>query len=250
MNITGNTVFIPGATSGIGLALAHRLRHRGNTVIIGGRRAELLADLRAEHGFGTVPIDVSDSASIAHAAATVIAGYPDLNVLVTMAGIMQHEDWHEPETFLATAEHTVATNLLGPVRLIAAFSTQLQSQPAATVITVSSGLAWVPLARTPTYSATKAAIHALSEAIRLQFSDTSVQVIELVPPAVRTDLMNNVNNPRAIPLDDFADETLRLLETQPDAHEVLVDAVKFQRFAERRGEYADALKVVNGGHRR
>lgn len=249
MNITGNTIFIPGATSGIGLALAQRLQSRGNTVIIGGRRTEKLDELRDKHGFATVRIDTGDPDSIADAAKNVIAVHPDVNVLIAMAGVMLPEDWHTPEKFLATAEQTVATNLLGPIRLIAAFTEQLQSQPASAVITVSSGLAWVPLAVTPTYSATKAGIHALSEAIRLQLADTSVQVIELVPPAVRTGLMNNADNPRAIPLDDFADETLRLLEQRPDAHEILVEAVGFQRFAERRGEYSQASEVINGGHR-
>lgn len=162
MNITGNTIFIPGATSGIGLALAQRLKARGNTVIIGGRRTQLLDELR-EQGFDTVRIDTADPQSITDAAAWVIAEHPELNVLVTMAGVMLPEDWHTPEGFLQTAEDTVSVNLLGPIRLIGAFIGQLQSQPGSTIITVSSGLASVPLARTATYSATKAAIHSLSE---------------------------------------------------------------------------------------
>ncbi|MEU3511979.1 SDR family NAD(P)-dependent oxidoreductase [Streptomyces longwoodensis] len=248
MNITGNTIFIPGATSGIGLALARRLKSRGNTVIVGGRRAEVLDELR-DQGFGAVRIDTSDPQSITDAAAQVIAEYPDLNCLVTMAGVMLPEDWHTPEGFLETAEHTVTTNLLGPIRLIAAFIQQLQSLPEATIITVSSGLASVPLSRTPTYCASKAAIHSLSEAIRLQLADSSVQVIELVPPAVRTGLGDTSRNPRAVPLDDFADDVITLLETEPDAHEILVEQVKFQRYAERRGEYDTAVAVINGGAR-
>ncbi|MCC4321227.1 SDR family oxidoreductase [Streptomyces malaysiensis] len=248
MNITGNTIFIPGATSGIGLALAQRLKARGNTVIIGGRRTQLLDELR-EQGFDTVRIDTADPQSITDAAAWVIAEHPELNVLVTMAGVMLPEDWHTPEGFLQTAEDTVSVNLLGPIRLIAAFIGQLRSQPGSTIITVSSGLASVPLARTATYSATKAAIHSLSEAIRLQLADTSVQVIELVPPAVRTGLGDTSGNPRAIPLDGFADDVIGLLETRPDAHEILVEQVKFQRYAERRGEYDAALATINGGPR-
>ncbi|MFE9252720.1 SDR family oxidoreductase [Streptomyces sp. NPDC007088] len=245
MRISGNTLFIPGATSGIGLALAQRFKSRGNTVIIGGRRTEILDELR-EQGFGTVRIDTADPNSVTEAAARVIAEYPDLNGLVNMAGIMVPEDWHKAEDFLSVAEDTVNVNLLGPIRLIAAFTEQLQSQPSATIINVSSGLAFVPLARTATYSATKAAIHALSEAVRVQYADTSVQVIELVPPVVATGLADTARNPRAIPLDDFADHVVELLEGEPDAHEILVEQVGLQRYAERRGDYEKVFGIING----
>lgn len=245
MKISNNTIFIPGATSGIGLALALRLKACGNTIIVGGRRTEVLEKLSTEHGFATVHIDVADSHSIQSATAQVIADHPKLNVLLAMAGIMVPENWHEADSFLQVAEDTVNTNLLGPIRLIAACMQQLKSQPNASIVTVSSGLASVPLAHTPTYCATKAAIHMLSEAIRLQLADTSVQVIELVPPAVQTSLMDNDKNPRAMPLEAFADAVIDLLEQQPDAHEILVEQVKFQRFAERRGEYDKVLAVIN-----
>lgn len=245
MDVTGNTIFIPGGTSGIGLALAQRLKDRGNTVIVGGRRTEILEQLR-EAGFSTVRIDIADPGSITDAAAQVTAEHPGLNGLVAMAGVMMPEDWHSSDGFLQTAEATVTTNLLGPIRLIAAFIEQLQSQTASTIITVSSGLASVPLARTVTYSATKAAIHSLSESIRVQLADTAVQVIELAPPIVNTGLMDTANNPRAMALDDFADNVIELLETQPDAHEILVEQVKLQRYAERRGEYDKVFGIING----
>jgi len=249
MNINDrNTIFIPGATSGIGLALARRLKDRGNTVIVGGRRTDLLEQLRDEHGFHAVEIDTTDPCSIDSVAERVTSEHPDLNGLLAMAGIMQPEDWHGSDGFLSVAEETVTSNLLGPIRLIAAFTEHLQSRPASTILTVSSGLASIPLGLTPTYNATKAAIHMLSESIRLQFADTSVQVIEIVPPAVRTTLMNQENEPRAMPLDEFADETIRLLETEPDAHEILVENVKFMRFAEQRGDYASVVAAVNGQH--
>src|ERR1700733_8127523 len=110
MNISGNTIFIPGSTSGIGLALALALQARGNTVIVGGRRAELLDQIAAGHpGIDTVQIDTADAASIASAAKHVLDRHPDLNVLVAMAGIMRIEDWHQPESFLASAESVVTT---------------------------------------------------------------------------------------------------------------------------------------------
>ncbi|ETA05535.1 DltE [Gordonia alkanivorans CGMCC 6845] len=247
MNITGNTIFIPGATSGIGLALALRLQQKGNTVIVGGRRTELLEQIRTEHpDIHTVAIDTTDPGSIDAAAASVIAEHPDLNVLVTMAGIMRVEDWTSPAGFLATAEATVTTNLLGPIRLIGAFIEHLQTRPHATIMTVSSGLAFTPLRVTPTYNATKAAIHMLSESLRLQFDGTTVEIVELVPPAVRTDLMPGQRDSEfAMPLDDFVTEVIELIDTQPDATEIQVDRVKFLRHAESRGDYAEVVATLN-----
>jgi uncharacterized oxidoreductase len=247
MNITGNTIFIPGATSGIGLALALQLQTRGNTVIVGGRRTELLDRIAAEHpGIGTVRIDTADPDSIATASAEVRQRYPGLDVLIAMAGIMRIEDWHTPEGFLATAEATVTTNLLGPIRLIAAFIEHLRQRPAATIMTVSSGLAFTPLRVTPSYNATKAAIHQLSESLRLQLADTKVQILELVPPAVRTGLLPGQETSEfAMPLEDFITEVMSLLESQPDATEIQVERVKFLRYSEVRGDYEQTVATLN-----
>jgi len=247
MDITGNTVFIPGATSGIGLALALELLGKGNTVIIGGRRAELLEQLAGEHpGLDTVRIDTADAASIATACEEVLARHSDLNVLVAMAGIMAVEDWHSPAGFLASAESIVTTNLLGPIRLIGAFVEHLQGRPDATIITVSSGLAFAPLKATPSYNASKAAIHMLSESIRLQLADTSVKIVELVPPAVRTSLLpGQEESSFAMPLDEFVSEVVSLLESQPDATEIQVERVKFLRYGEARGDYGQVVATLN-----
>jgi uncharacterized oxidoreductase len=247
MNISGNTVFIPGSTSGIGLALALALQAKGNAVIIGGRRADLLARLAAEHpGLDTVQIDTSDPASIAAAAKEVLTRHPDLNVLVAMAGIMRIEDWRHPEGFLASAESVVTTNVLGPIRLIAAFTEHLQSRPDATLVTVSSGLAFTPLAATPSYNASKAAIHLLSESIRLQYADTTVRVVELEPPSVQTGLVpGQETNEVAMPLDDFIAEAMALFETEPDAKEIQVERVKFLRYGEARGDYDQVVAALN-----
>ncbi|MFB4263331.1 SDR family oxidoreductase [Nonomuraea sp. GTA35] len=247
MNISGNTVFIPGATSGIGLALALALQSRGNTVIVGGRRTELLERIAAENpGIDTVQIDTTDAASIDAAAKQVLARHPDLNVLVTMAGIMRVEDWHRPESFLASAEAVVTTNVLGPIRLIAAFVEHLQEQPDATIVTVSSGLAFTPLKVTPSYNASKAAIHMLSESIRLQLADTSVKVVELEPPSVRTSLLPGQESSEfAMPLEEFVAEVVALLESRPDAKEIQVERVKFLRYGEARGDYDQVVATLN-----
>ncbi|MEU4714773.1 SDR family NAD(P)-dependent oxidoreductase [Micromonospora purpureochromogenes] len=247
MNISGNTVFIPGSTSGIGLALALELQARGNTVIVGGRRTDLLKQIAAEHpGIDTVTIDTADPASIASAGREVLTRHPDLNVLVTMAGIMRVEDWHQPETFLASAEAVVNTNVLGPIRLIAAFIEHLRAQPDATIMTVSSGLAFAPLKVTPSYNASKAAIHMLSESIRLQLADTTVKVVELEPPAVRTSLLPGQEHSEfAVPLDEFVAEVVGLLEAQPEAKEIQVERVKFLRYGEARGDYDQVVETLN-----
>jgi uncharacterized oxidoreductase len=247
MNISGNTIFIPGSTSGIGLALALALRARGNTVIVGGRRADLLERIAAEHpGIDTVQIDTTDAASIASAAKEVLERHPELNVLVAMAGIMRIEDWHQPESFLASAESVITTNVLGPIRLIAAFIEHVRAQPDATIITVSSGLAFAPLKATPSYNASKAAIHMLSESLRLQLADTAVKIVELVPPSVRTSLLpGQEDSELAMPLEEFVTEAVALLQAQPGAKEIQVERVKFLRYGEARGDYDQVVDTLN-----
>ncbi|MGV9910509.1 SDR family oxidoreductase [Streptomyces tendae] len=247
MNISGNTIFIPGSTSGIGLALALALRAKGNTVIVGGRRTELLERIAAAHpGIDTVQIDVADPASVASATKQVLAGHPDLNVLVAMAGVMHIEDWRYPGSFLTTAESTVTTNVLGPIRLIAALVEHLQTRPDATIMTVSSGLAFAPLKVTPSYNASKAAIHMLSESLRLQLAGTSVKVMELEPPSVRTALLpGQEDNELAMPLDEFIAEVVDLIEARPDAEEIQVERVKYLRYGEARGDYDEVVQTLN-----
>lgn len=249
MNLTGNTVFIPGATSGIGLGLALRLQAEGNTVIVGGRRTVLLEQIRAEHpGIDTIAVDTADPASIAAARDDLAIRYPGLNTLITMAGIMEPEDLRDPAA-LDVAERTVEVNLLGPIRLIHAFLPGLLAQPAATVMTVTSGLAYVPLPITPTYNATKAAVHSFTESLRVQLDSSNVQVIELVPPATRTTLMNQQDSETAMPLEDYLDEVMSLLDADPKAEQILVERVKWQRNAEAEGRYADVLGVLSGRYR-
>jgi uncharacterized oxidoreductase len=153
---------------------------------------------------------------------------------------MLPEDLRDP-AHLATAEATVTTNLLGPMRLVSAFLPHLLSRPSAAVVTVSSGLAFVPLPATPTYSATKAAVHSWTQSLRVQLAGTPVQVLELVPPAVRTSLMGQDRAGAGMPLEDYLDGVMRILREQPDAAEVRVPEVEFLRWAEARGTHDEVL---------
>ena len=245
MDTTNSTVFVTGGTSGIGLGLALRLRAAGSTVVVGGRRTDALARIAAEHpGIGTQQLDVTDPASIAAAAEAVTAAYPALDAVVTTAGIMEPEDLTDP-AHVDVAERTITTNLLGTLRSVDAFLPALLRRPRATVMTVSSGLAFVPMPLTPTYSATKAAVHSYTQALRVQLAGSPVQVTELVPPAVRTDLMGQRDSSHAMPLEDYLDEVMAILAERPDAEEVLVERVGFLRFAEAEGRTGDVLAQLS-----
>ena len=246
MKITGNTILITGGGSGIGRGLAEAFLAAGNEVIIAGRRQQTLDEaVAANPGMKSVVLDIGAADSIPHFAETLRADFPKLNVVIQNAGIMKVES--VTKGGLADAEATVTTNLLGPIRLTAALLPQLLAQPQAAIMTVSSGLAFVPLAMTPTYSATKAAIHSYSQSLRYQLKDTTVQVIELAPPYVQTDLMDGrgANDPNAMPLADFISEVMGLLKSAPDAPEILVERVKSRRFAEANGTYDGFFTQMN-----
>jgi uncharacterized oxidoreductase len=246
MKITGNTVLITGGTSGIGLGLALRLHEAGNTVIVAGRRKALLDRIATEHpGIETLVLDVADPASITHAASILAASHPRLNVLVNNAGIMLPEDLLDPAG-LPIAEDHVATNLLGPIRMTYALLPHLVTRDDAAVLNVTSALAFVPWPSTPTYSATKAALHSFTESLRVQLADTPVQVIEVAPPGVRTGLMGQQDNEQAMPLDEFLTEALTLLDAQPDATEIVVEHAKFARHAQANGTYDQVLTMLSG----
>jgi len=248
MKTTGRTILITGATSGIGKGLAERFLDAGNRVVVGGRRRELLDEFTAAHpGTASVVVDVADPESISAAVDTVTREHPGLDVVVTMAGIMLPEDLRDPG-HLATAESIIETNLLGTIRTLTAFTPWIAGKADGVLMTVSSGLAFVPLPATPTYSATKAAVHSYTQSLRVQLAQTPVQVIELVPPAVQTTLMGQQDDPSALPLADYLDETMRILMEQPDVEEVLVDRVRFLRDAEAEGRHADVLALLGGRH--
>ncbi|HLH31024.1 MAG TPA: SDR family oxidoreductase [Terriglobia bacterium] len=241
MKLIGNTILVTGGGSGIGRALAEAFHAEGNQVVIAGRRQKQLHEtVTANPGMKSAILDVADAESIRNFAQKLAASFPALNVVIHNAGIMRPEQIEKGE--VADAEAIVTTNLLGPIRLTAALLPQLSKQPQATIMTVSSGLAFVPLSMTPTYCATKAAIHSYTQSLRYQLKNTTIQVIELIPPYVQTELMGpaQAHDPNAMPLKDFISETMTLLRTTPDATEICVERAKPFRFAEAGGKH-DAL---------
>ncbi|PZP27920.1 MAG: short-chain dehydrogenase [Roseateles depolymerans] len=237
MKLSGNTIFITGGTSGIGLGLALALQQRGNQVIVAGRRRERLAQISAQHpGIATVELDVTRPESIQAAARDVLARFPALNVVINNAGVMPFDSAGSGALDDAGAVHLLETNVLGPVRVSAAFIEHLKRQPEAYLINNSSILAFLPLASNALYSATKAAIHSYTLSQRFLLRKTSVKVLEIAPPWVDTDLIHKSGDPRAMPLDDFIAQTVERLGS--DDIEVLVDSVKAIRDNPGSGEHA------------
>jgi len=248
MKMTGSTILITGGGSGIGRGLAEAFHALGNQVVIAGRgRKRLDETVAANPGMKSLTVDMADAGSIRTFAAQVTEENPNLNVLINMAGVMVAENLLDHKEPLADAEATVATNLLGPIRLTAALLPALLRQPHATVMNVSSGLAFVPLAMTPTYCATKAAIHSYTESLRYQLKDTPVEVLELIPPYVQTELMggHGANDPMAMPLDEYVAEAMSLLQADPTPPEICVKRVQSRRFAEANGGYDAFFKTFN-----
>ena len=246
MQISGNTILITGGGTGIGRGLAEAFHAEGNQVIIAGRRKESLqAVVLANPGMKAAVLDIGNVESILSFAEQIKKDYPALNVVIQNAGIMKPEPLQQG--MVADAEAIITTNLMGPIRLTAALLPLLLKQPRAVIMTVSSGLAFVPLAMTPTYCATKAAIHSYTQSLRYQLRDTSLQVLELIPPYVQTELTGprQASDPNAMPLQDYIAESMTILKSSPDATEICVERVKPLRFAEASGGYDAFCKKFN-----
>jgi uncharacterized oxidoreductase len=245
MKLSGNTILITGGGSGIGRELAVRFHALGNRVIVAGRRRDALDETIADReGMFAAELDVGDPASIEAAARALVAGYPDLNILINNAGIMASEDLGGSRD-LAIAEATVTTNLLGPIRLTNALIDHLRTRPDAAIVNLTSGLASVPLVSAPTYSATKAAIHSYTLSLRQQLKG-KVEVIELIPPGVQTNLTPGQSTREGyMPLEAYVDEVMSLFAIQPTPPEIAVERVKFLRNAEAEGRFAQTFATLN-----
>jgi uncharacterized oxidoreductase len=242
---TGNTILITGGGSGIGRELARRFNALGNTVIVAGRRKEALEEtIAGRERMHAITLDIEDPKAIAAFAERVTTEHPSLNILINNAGIMRREDLTTGRD-LRDAEETIVTNLLGPIRLTNALIDHLTGQPNAAIVNVSSGLAFVPLSGTPTYNATKAAIHSYTVSLRKQL-DGKIEVIELAPPAVRTELTPGQSTRDGyMPLEAFMDEVMALFRQEPTPREILVERVGFLRWAERDGRFDQTVDLLS-----
>jgi len=215
MNLKGRTILITGGSAGIGVAFALKFLELGNQVIVTGRRQSALDELKAKYPkLHTVQSDVADPAQIAFLAKRVKAGYPKLDVLMNNAGIMLHKDLKVPAADLAGLMTEVSINLGGVIGMTSAFIDILTANKGA-VINVSSALAFVPLPSAPIYSATKAAVHSYTQSLRFQLQETGVEVIELMPPAVKTDLTADLpeGSLKLITTDELVKESFAALKT-------------------------------------
>lgn len=233
MDISGRTALIVGGTTGIGRGLAQRFVDAGSTVVVGGR------DTGRVEGLETVRVDVTDPASVLAARDEVLAKHPGLDLVVTMSGVMLTEDLRDPG-HITQAEATIAVNLLGTIRVIDAFTPHLTARGAGDIITVSSGIGFVPFPLMPTYGASKAAVHSYTESLRAHLAYTGIAVTELIPPAVATAGQEKLN-PHALPLDGFLDEVIGLLTRNPAPDEIVVERARPLRRAEHDDTYAELL---------
>jgi len=244
MKKTGNTTLITGGSSGFGREYARAWHDAGNTVIVAARSEDELEETaEGRENLHAMPLDVADASAVDRFAKEVVEHFPDLNIVMNNAGIMPYEDITGARD-LSDAEKVIAINVLGPIRLTDALIDHLKAQDDAVLINVTSGLAYVPMPKAATYSATKAAMHSYTLSLR-KLLEGQVEVIELVPPGVQTELTPGQSTREGyMPLDEFIEETLALFAQNPTPEEILVERVKGFRFAERDGTVKENLDMV------
>jgi uncharacterized oxidoreductase len=249
MHVSGNTILITGGTSGIGRALAEVFHGRGNQVIIAGRRLHLLNEITAAHpGMHGMQLDVEDPRALDAFAGRLQEEFPELNVLINNAGISRREDLTADAIDTSVARSIIETNILSVLHLTAALLPTLKQRPHSTIITTTSGLGFVPFAPFPTYCASKAFLHSWLQSLRFQLRETSVEVLELVPPYVQTELSGShqATDPHAMPLADYVTEVMQLFDDpKRSGGEILVQRVQALRWAGKNGDYERIFTANN-----
>jgi uncharacterized oxidoreductase len=200
MKIEHNKILITGGASGIGLGLTERFIAENNTVIVCGRRENVLADLREKHpNVITKQCDLSSAEERESLFKWISAEHSDLNVLVNNAGIQQWTSV-EDEDFFERAKVEIATNIEAPIHLASLF---IKLKSLDTIINVTSGLSFVPFTKVPIYSATKAFFHSFTLSLRHTLKAKNIEVIEIIPPAINTDLGGKGLHDFAPPVSEF-----------------------------------------------
>ena len=246
MKISNRTVLVTGGTSGIGLGIAEAFHRSKSIVIVCGRNREKLSMVKEKFpDITAIPCDIGDALQRKKLAIEVLRRFPDLDVLVNNAGIQRYIDLKKGYDELKSGEDEIATNFVSTVELTALFIGHLMKRPSAAVINVSSGLGFMPMYNTPVYSATKAAIHTYSLVLRQQLKDTSVKVIEIVPPMVDTDLNKEGRDAahlqfRGVSLSEYIPAVINGLENDAD---IIFHGDGEKIMAESRGESERRLLI-------
>lgn len=229
MNLTGNTILITGGTSGIGLALAKEFHRLGNKVIICGRRKDRLSDIEKQYpGVATKACDVGGAKDREELAQWVLSNHNDLNILINNAGVQYAFDFQQGvDVNKLYAE--IDTNFTAPIHLTSLFIGHLKTRQQSAIINISSGLAFVPIAFMPVYCATKAGIHSFTLSLRHQLKDTPINVFEIAPPSVDTELghdrrADKTQTHGGMPVDEFLEDAMEALKN--DTYEALIGGAK------------------------
>lgn len=244
MDLSGRTVLITGGSSGIGLGLAEAFHMRGSTVILCGRNQEALAAAAEKlPGIVTIVCDVADAQQRKDLAANVLKRFPELDVLINNAGVQKYIDLKKGYAELVSGEDEITINFVAVVELTALFVKHLLTRPEASVVNIGSGLAFMPTATAPIYCATKAAIHTYTLLLRHQLKDTSVQVVEIVPPLVDTNLNRAGREAsgrpfRGVSLEEYLPTAIKGLE---DGSDTVLTAERQDLFLNPRGETENML---------
>ncbi len=212
MKLRDNIVVITGGGTGIGFALAERFVQAGSRVIICGRRAGILREAQERcPQLETYQVNVEDHAERLRMFRELTDSYPDINMLVNNAGIQIHPPRLFKEQVWQRHEQEISINLEAPMHLCMLFIPHLACKERSAIVNVTSGLAFVPLAFAPTYSATKAGLHSFTQSLRFQLKDTSIEIYEVAPPAVDTDLGGPGKHTFGVNVDEFADHVMSKL---------------------------------------
>lgn len=203
MKLHGNTVLITGGSGGIGFALAERFLAAGNEVIICGRNQDKLNEAKGKHAeFHTYQCDIENEEERVALFEQVVKEFPKLNVLINNAGVQYQQDLKKEHW--KTSHKMIATNLEGVIHFCSLFIPKLMEQEDAYIINVSSGQGFVPSPALAAYSATKSALHSYTFSLRKTLADTSIDVVEIIPPPVDTDLGGKGMHTYGISITEFA----------------------------------------------